>query len=90
MAYEQKDLEGSLFRNDDKEEGSKHPDYKGSATINGVQYWLSSWLNTGKNGKKYMQIRFKPKEERAATPAPAPKPKVDPAFNNDPSDIPFN
>jgi hypothetical protein len=89
MAYEQKDLEGSLFRNDDKEEGSKHPDYKGSATINGVQYWLSSWLNTGKNGKKYMQIRFKAKEDRAQSAAPkggAPKPKVADDFNDS---VPF-
>ena len=56
------ELKGVLFKNDRKETTS-HPDYKGTATINGVEYWLSSWINTSKSdGKKYMALSFQPKE----------------------------
>ncbi len=61
MAYEQRDLTGSLFRNDRKESDT-HPDYKGSALLNGVDHWVDAWINTSKSGDKYMSLKFKPKE----------------------------
>jgi uncharacterized protein (DUF736 family) len=61
MAYEQKDNSGSLFKNDRKEADS-HPDYKGSALIGGVEHWLDAWINTAKDGSKYMSLKMKPKE----------------------------
>ena len=64
MAYETKPNSGSLFRNDKKETDS-HPDYKGSGIIDGVDYWLDSWINTSNAGVKYMSLKFKPKEPRA-------------------------
>jgi uncharacterized protein (DUF736 family) len=73
MAYEQKDMSGSLFKNDRKETDT-HPDYKGSALINGVDHWLDAWVNTAKDGSKYMSLKLKPKERReeaAPTLAPA-------------------
>jgi hypothetical protein len=27
------------------------PDYTGDATIDGIEYWVSGWLQDGKNGK---------------------------------------
>ena len=66
MAYEQKDNTGSLFKNDRKETDS-HPDYKGSALLNGVEHWLDAWINTAKDGSKYMSVKFKPKEARQQT-----------------------
>ena len=60
MAYEQRDLTGSLFKNDRKESDT-HPDYKGSALIGGVDHWLDAWINTDRNGNKYMALKFKPK-----------------------------
>jgi len=63
MAYEQKDNTGSLFKNDKKETDS-HPDYTGSALIDGASYWMSGWLNETKDGRKYMKFGFKPKEDR--------------------------
>ncbi len=67
MAYEQKDLTGSLFKNDRKESDT-HPDYKGSALLNGVDHWMDAWINTSKDGQKYMSVKFKPKEARSADP----------------------
>lgn len=63
MAYEQRDNTGSLFRNDRKE-ADTHPDYKGSALLNGVEHWLDAWINTAKDGSKYMSLKIKRKEQR--------------------------
>lgn len=63
MAFEQKDNSGSLFKNDRKEKDS-HPDYRGSAMIDGVEMWISAWLKEGKNGTKFMSLSFKPKDEQ--------------------------
>lgn len=59
---QRKDNDGVLFKNLDKQ-NENHPDYKGSATVNGVEYWLSSWINESKNGTKYMSVKFKPKDD---------------------------
>lgn len=67
MAYEQKPNTGSLFKNDRKETDS-HPDYKGSALIDGLgECWLDAWINTSKDGTKYMSLKLKPKDARAAS-----------------------
>jgi len=59
---EQKDNSGALFVNDKKEKET-HPDRKGSAVIDGVEYWVSGWLNESKNGVKYLGLAFNKKEE---------------------------
>jgi uncharacterized protein (DUF736 family) len=62
MAYEMKPNTGSLFKNDRKEADS-HPDYKGSALIDGLgECWLDAWINTAKDGSKYMSLKLKPKQ----------------------------
>lgn len=60
--YQPKDDSGSLFKND-KKESENHPDYKGNALIDGIEYWVSSWINTSKDGKKYMSLKFNAKDE---------------------------
>lgn len=82
---------GALFKNDRKEKDT-HPDYKGSLNVGGVDHWLDAWLKTDKNGKKFMSVSVKPKEQRASAPAPrqAPQrqaPKT--GFDDMDSDIPF-
>ena len=60
--YQQKDNSGALFKNDKKESDS-HPDYKGSAMIDGSDYWVSGWINTSNAGTKYMKFSYSPKEQ---------------------------
>jgi hypothetical protein len=55
---------GLLFRNHDKE-SDKHPDYKGSLTVGGTEYWLNAWIKDGKRGK-FMSLSVKPKEQRSS------------------------
>lgn len=56
-----KDNSGSLFKND-KKTTEHHPDYTGSININGSDFWLSAWVNPGKDGKKaFMKLSAKPK-----------------------------
>jgi uncharacterized protein (DUF736 family) len=63
------ELRGVLFKNDDKETES-HPDYKGNATIKGVDYFMDAWINTADSGRKYMSVKFKAKDKQASK-APA-------------------
>ena len=52
---------GILFRNDRKD-NDKHPDYRGSINVGGVEYWLSAWIREGQKGK-FMSLSVQPKDE---------------------------
>lgn len=72
---------GALLKNTRKET-DKHPDYTGSATIAGVEYWISAWVNESKDGKKYFAMNFNPKDAKGEAAQPKPQtPKDD--------DLPF-
>ncbi len=68
MAFEKRDMEGSLFRNDKKDPGNpdheKFGDYTGQVMIRGEEFWLTAWLNVSKNGKKYFKIAVRPKDQQ--------------------------
>ena len=68
MAYEHKPNTGSIFKNDKKEKDT-HADYKGSALIDGVDYWISCWINETKDGQKYLKFSFDAKDEKVEKPA---------------------
>lgn len=72
MAYQQKDMEGSLFRNAKKEKDS-HPSMEGSCTIGGVKYWISAWTNEGTGDKgRWQALKFKRADaKKAASTGPA-------------------
>ncbi len=73
MSYEQRDMSGSLFRNDKKTSDS-HPNAKGSAMIDGVEYWVSAWTKRDKNGNPWQSLAFTRKD--SSLPA-APTPETD-------------
>lgn len=95
MAYDNTNT-GMLSKND-KGGVESRPDYRGSINIEGVEYWLSGWIKTGKDGGKMEGQRFfslsvqrkdaKPSDNRV-TEKPANK-KVDSDGWPDDSDIPF-
>ena len=90
---------GVLFVNKERDSDSK-PNAKGSINIEGVEYWLSAWTNTDKNGNKYQKLSVQPKEAvhnagmaQAQQAQQAPNahspPQAPPASNNFDDDIPF-
>lgn len=78
---EKKDNSGVLFKNDRKEQDN-HPDYRGSATIDGVDLWMSAWIKKGEKGT-YMSFAFREKDEQR----PITKNNKKSKFDDD--DIPF-
>jgi uncharacterized protein (DUF736 family) len=86
---------GVAFANDKKESDS-HPDMKGSINIEGVEYWLSAWWKTPRNGgEDFLSFSVKPKEApRAAAPKQHPvarrgRPQPAQQQADDDSDVPF-
>lgn len=59
MAYDNNN-QGAIFKNDRKQKDTD-PEYKGSVTIAGVEYWVSVWLNKTKDGKPYFSHKYTPK-----------------------------
>ena len=68
MSQYDNNLTGVLFKND-KGDNEKRPDYKGSAEIEGVQYWVSAWIRDGAKGK-FMSMKYERKEQQTQA-APA-------------------
>lgn len=63
MAYQLKEGQGSLFKNERKEKDT-HPTHKGEILIDGKLYWLSAWVKEGKKGR-FFSLSAKAKEERS-------------------------
>ena len=61
MAYEKRDLTGSLFKNT-KMMSDKSPPYTGSVIIGGVEYWQSAWVKESASGGKFFSQSFKRKD----------------------------
>lgn len=57
-----KDLTGVLRKNDNQKT-PKHPGYKGSCNVGGVDYWIAAWVNEADDGRKYFSLKFEPKEQ---------------------------
>ncbi len=72
MTFEHKPNRGSLFRNDKKEKDT-HPDSKGSALIDGKEYWIAAWRNAEPGKTVYWSLSFQEKEEHQASAATEPQ-----------------
>lgn len=79
--FEQRDNSGALWKNENRE-SEKHPNAKGSALIDGVEYWVSAWTKEGQKGK-FQSLSFERKEARVGS-----KP-AKPARQVDDDEIPF-
>ena len=80
------DNSGAIFKNT-KREKETHPNMTGTATIEGIDYWVSAWTKVGKDGNKFITMAYKRKNQKEDT---APKPNAQ--FTNDNFDddkIPF-
>lgn len=89
MAYDNINS-GMLARNENRKT-DKHPEYSGSINVEGVDYWVSAWVNEGKpggkmEGKKYFSIKINRKEQSGGSSVSRPAPT---GFRDDFDDIPF-
>ena len=83
---------GMMMRNENRE-NERQPEFKGSLDVDGVQYWISAWVNTGKEGskiegKKYFSIKLTAKDDHKESKPQGNKARV--GFERDLDDeIPF-
>ena len=69
MAYEQKPGQGSIFKNDRKEQENQ-PDYKGSIMqLDGTQCWVSMWVKRSEGKPPFFSVSLTAKETQQAAPA---------------------
>lgn len=55
MAYEHKEGQGSLFKNE--KQNDRQPDFKGTILIGGVTYEIAAWTRRTQNGKEYFSLQ---------------------------------
>lgn len=63
MSYDKKDNTGALFKNE-RATSDTHPQATGSATIDGVEYFVDAWTNQDRNGNRYQSLKFKRKDKQ--------------------------
>ena len=88
MAYEHKEGQGSLFKNE--KQNDRQPDYKGTIFIGGTTYEVAAWERTSQRGSKFLSLQAQLPRERSEQPpvyqSPAPAPIQD-AY---PEDLPVS
>lgn len=75
MPYEQRDMSGTLFKND-KREKETHPNATGTCMVGGVEYYVSAWTKDGKKGK-FQSLSFKRKDAQGTAKPAAREPGQD-------------
>jgi len=55
---------GQIWGND-KKLTEKHPDFKGDANIDGVEYWISAWKRDPNGNPKAPSLRFSFEKKQA-------------------------
>lgn len=101
MAYEHKEGQGSLFKND--KQNDRQPDFKGTIMIGGTTYEIAAWSRTSQNGREYLSLQAGlPRQNdaapqqgeyrqqyRPAQPQPEPAPAPTQEFSPADDDLPF-
>ena len=67
MAYEMKEGQGSLFKNE--KQNDRQPDFKGRIMIGGTVYDVAGWQRMSQNGKEYISLQAALPRERTDAPA---------------------
>lgn len=87
MSYD--NTNSGILTSNESRRNDKDPSHQGSINIDGKEYWLSAWVNTGKEGgklagKRYFSIKAKQKlqSDRRSPPTggkndPRPEPDFD-------------
>ncbi len=89
MAYDNSNS-GMLAKNKRRTKDT-HPEYSGSVTVDGVEYWLSAWVKTGKPGSKlegerFFSLSFTRKDGQQSNGGTTSRPSPDNQYDDD---IPF-
>ena len=66
MSYDNTNT-GILTKNLECDESRNQPQYRGSMNVDGVEYWISAWIQEGKQGsklegQKYFSMKYEPKQ----------------------------
>lgn len=80
---------GALFKNDRKQKETE-PDYKGTINIEGVEFYLSAWVNeSARTGQKYFALKATPKAATAPATTTAPAQPQTSTIADPVDDLPF-
>ena len=79
------EMKFALFEND-KGDNPKRPDRRGTIQINGVEYKLSGWISTDKNGRRYLRGSVDVAQAKPANPVTKPQATIAPEQTDD---VPF-
>ena len=82
MAYEHRELSGSLFYNSYKEDGDNKPDLVGELKINGKLWRMAGWKKETANGETWLSLK-------ASEPQQKPVAQTQSPMAEDDSDAPF-
>jgi hypothetical protein len=63
MAFELREGQGALFKNDKRTETNNQPHARGDAMIGGVVYTISAWTKEGAKGR-FQSLKIEPKQDR--------------------------
>ncbi len=72
MAYEHKELSGSMFPNRYKQDGDNKPDFVGELKIQGKVWQMAGWKKRRDNGEEWVSLKAsepRPPQQQQAPPA---------------------
>ena len=55
----------ALFKNDGDRKRENGPDYSGNLNVGGQEFFLDAWIKTSQNGRKFMSVSVKLKQQQS-------------------------